>query len=141
MLNPMHRRRASSELDVSQPSSFLRESLLNLPVPEGRASEQLPRRPSPTDVLALPSEKDENSACDGPADQRSTRPVSPAIQEANPKHRRFSMLRFRHASDPQLSTKARLHAQAESTPKVPQRQCSSIFSFRTRLTGKNQRPK
>lgn len=32
------------------------------------------------------------------------------IQEQTPKHRRFSMLRFRNASDPQLSARAKAHA-------------------------------
>ncbi|KAI0016741.1 hypothetical protein F4780DRAFT_665518 [Xylariomycetidae sp. FL0641] len=46
------------------------------------------------------------------------RPESPPIQEETPKHRRFSMLRFRNASDSQLS--ARMKAQAEKPPPMPQ---------------------
>lgn len=37
----------------------------------------------------------------------SLAPPSPPVQEETASHRRFSMLRFRHASDPQLSSNAR----------------------------------
>lgn len=50
------------------------------------------------------------------------RPDSPPIQDDIPKHRRFPMLRFRNASDSQLSARARKQAQAhadESAPPVP----------------------
>lgn len=50
------------------------------------------------------------------------RPDSPPIQDETPKHRRFSMLRFRNASDSQLSARAKKQAQAhadESAPPVP----------------------
>ncbi|OJD36131.1 guanyl-nucleotide exchange factor [Diplodia corticola] len=49
-------------------------------------------------------------------------PPSPPIQEHNAQTRRFSMLKFRHASDPQLSQKAKEHAQmaaARDAPPVP----------------------
>ncbi|KAH9999255.1 hypothetical protein F4779DRAFT_162639 [Xylariaceae sp. FL0662B] len=54
------------------------------------------------------------------------RPESPPIQDENPKHRRFSMLRFRNASDSQLSTRLRQQQQqqqqqqAEKLPPMPQ---------------------
>ncbi|OIW29977.1 hypothetical protein CONLIGDRAFT_654342 [Coniochaeta ligniaria NRRL 30616] len=47
------------------------------------------------------------------------RPESPPIQDETPKHRRFSMLRFRNASDSQLATKAKQHAAAEKPPPLP----------------------
>lgn len=48
------------------------------------------------------------------------RPDSPPVQDETPKHRRFSMLRFRNASDSQLSARAKRQAQAdESAPPVP----------------------
>ncbi|KAK8172359.1 hypothetical protein BKA80DRAFT_318321 [Phyllosticta citrichinensis] len=50
------------------------------------------------------------------------RPISPPVQEHNPMTRRFSMLRSRHASDPQLRQKAKDHkaaAQATDVPPVP----------------------
>jgi len=45
------------------------------------------------------------------------RPDSPPVQEETHRHRRFSALRFRNASDPQLSLKAR--KQAEKPPPLP----------------------
>lgn len=45
------------------------------------------------------------------------RPESPPTQEQSQKHRRFSTLRFRNASDSQLSL--RFKQQAEDTPPVP----------------------
>ncbi|KAF2270113.1 hypothetical protein CC78DRAFT_528605 [Lojkania enalia] len=47
------------------------------------------------------------------------RPPSPPIQEHTPNTRRFSIMRFRHASDSQLSTKAKEQAAAEEAPPVP----------------------
>lgn len=50
------------------------------------------------------------------------RPDSPPIQDETPKHRRFSMLRFRNASDSQLSARAKKQAHIdESAPPVPRR--------------------
>ncbi|GAP90817.1 putative protein transporter sec73 [Rosellinia necatrix] len=49
------------------------------------------------------------------------RPESPPIQDDTPRHRRFSMLRFRNASDSQLSTKWRQQQQAaEKPPPMPE---------------------
>ena len=46
-----------------------------------------------------------------PADEHATpstdRPKTPSAQEPPPNRQRFSMLRFRHASDPQISKTAR----------------------------------
>jgi hypothetical protein len=62
-----------------------------------------------------------------------TRPESPPVQEETSKHRRFSMLRFRNASDSQLATKAKQHAAAEKVPPIPRRRftlsCASFSSF------------
>ncbi|KAK7967357.1 uncharacterized protein PG986_001634 [Apiospora aurea] len=54
-------------------------------------------------------------------DDPFSRPESPPIQEETPKHRRFSMLRFRNASDSQLSTrlKQQQQQQAEKPPPMP----------------------
>jgi hypothetical protein len=46
-------------------------------------------------------------------------PPSPPVQDATPNTRRFSLLRFRHASDSQLSLKAKEHAAREPAPPVP----------------------
>lgn len=48
-------------------------------------------------------------------------PASLAGSDYSHKHRRFSMLRFRNASDSQLAAKAKLHAAAEKPPPVPRR--------------------
>ncbi|KAK4193073.1 hypothetical protein QBC35DRAFT_163527 [Podospora australis] len=45
--------------------------------------------------------------------------ASLAIPDESQKHRRFSMLRFRNASDSQLATKAKLHAAAQQAPPMP----------------------
>ena len=57
------------------------------------------------------------------------RPESPAVQEETSKHRRFSMLRFRNASDSQLSARLRhqqqqQQQQEEQLPPVPHREFS-----------------
>ncbi|KAK1835842.1 hypothetical protein QBC39DRAFT_413583 [Podospora conica] len=54
------------------------------------------------------------------------RPASPPVQHESQKHRRFSMLRFRNASDSQLAAKAKLHAAAEKAPPLPRRMFSSV---------------
>lgn len=54
------------------------------------------------------------------------RPASPPVQAESHKHRRFSMLRFRNASDSQLAAKAKLHAAAEKAPPLPRRMFSSV---------------
>jgi hypothetical protein len=46
-------------------------------------------------------------------------PPSPPVQEATPNTRRFSLMRFRHASDSQLSVKAKEHAARSDAPPVP----------------------
>lgn len=55
-----------------------------------------------------------------PVHALSLGPPSPPIQPATPATARFSMLRWRHFSDGQLSAKARLHASPDNTPPVPQ---------------------
>lgn len=48
-----------------------------------------------------------------------TRPDTPPVQEETNRHKRFSVLRFRNASDSQLSLRAK--QQAEKPPPVPRR--------------------
>ncbi|XXH00393.1 hypothetical protein Hte_006737 [Hypoxylon texense] len=48
------------------------------------------------------------------------RPDSPPVQDESPRHRRFSMLRFRNASDSQLSARLKQQQQAEKLPPMPQ---------------------
>ncbi|KAI1759720.1 hypothetical protein GGR53DRAFT_128249 [Hypoxylon sp. FL1150] len=45
---------------------------------------------------------------------------SPPVQDESPRHRRFSMLRFRNASDSQLSARLKQQQQAEKLPPMPQ---------------------
>ncbi|KAK3685989.1 hypothetical protein B0T22DRAFT_410776 [Podospora appendiculata] len=54
-----------------------------------------------------------------PAGDVQDRPMFPRVQEETQKHRRFSMLRFRNASDSQLAAKAKLHAASEKAPPIP----------------------
>ena len=53
-----------------------------------------------------------------PPSSHASRAPSPPVQQHTPLTRRFSMMRFRHASDPQLSAKAREQAH-EQPPPVP----------------------
>lgn len=46
-------------------------------------------------------------------------PPSPPVQQHTPNTRRFSLMRFRHASDSQLSTKAKEHAAQHDDPPPP----------------------
>ncbi len=79
----------------------------------------------PTD--SPPSSNGHSAVADLPS-----RPDSPPIQDETPKHRRFSMLRFRNASDSQLSARAKQQAQAlalaEKPPPVPRRTCFAALS-------------
>jgi hypothetical protein len=62
--------------------------------------------------------------------QGESRPDTPPIQDENSKHHRFSVLRFRNASDSQLSL--RVKQQSEQTPPVPRRK-SSYMLFVARI--------
>jgi hypothetical protein len=64
-------------------------------------------RPTSPDVARLSMNEDPDE------------PPSPPVQESTPNTRRFSLLRFRHASDSQLSLKAKEHAAREPAPPVP----------------------
>lgn len=72
----------------------------------------------PNDGMSASSDHLPSSAS---ASDLFARPESPPIQDETPKHRRFSMLRFRNASDSQLATKAKQHAAAEKPPPLPHR--------------------
>ncbi|QSZ37752.1 hypothetical protein DSL72_008851 [Monilinia vaccinii-corymbosi] len=137
---PLLRRRAAAASDAEMrrhsffaPDSNTLNPILDSDLPDGRASEQMPRRPShgefesfaEPETLAPLAMLDRPSMDSPKALQRSG---SPPIQEETSKHRRFYMLRFRHASDSQLSTRSRLQAQnasaAEDAPPMPQRKYS-----------------
>ncbi|KAK8063818.1 Protein transport protein sec73 [Apiospora saccharicola] len=73
---------------------------------------------SSTETNALPATISE--ASDRPCyDDPFSRPDSPPIQEETPKHRRFSMLRFRNASDSQLSARIKQQQQQQQAEKPP----------------------
>ncbi|KAK6193555.1 hypothetical protein LQW54_012334 [Pestalotiopsis sp. IQ-011] len=61
-----------------------------------------------------------------PSEDPFDRPESPPIQEETPKHRRFSMLRFRNASDSQLSVRMRQQQLAEKPPPLPTQRMHSL---------------
>ncbi|KAH8652547.1 hypothetical protein BX600DRAFT_516571 [Xylariales sp. PMI_506] len=62
----------------------------------------------------------EASTIGRPSEDPFDRPESPPIQEETPKHRRFSMLRFRNASDSQLSVRMKQQQLVEKPPPMPQ---------------------
>ncbi|KAM0210212.1 hypothetical protein ACHAQI_006006 [Fusarium lateritium] len=64
-----------------------------------------------------PETRSESRPDSRPEGQTESRPDTPPIQEGNSKHHRFSVLRFRNASDSQLSLRAK--QQSEETPPVP----------------------
>ena len=57
-------------------------------------------------------------------DQTYSRPASPPIQAQTQRHRRFSALRFRNASDSQLSIRAK--HEAEDPPPLPTPRMSAV---------------
>ncbi|CZT06960.1 related to sec7-domain protein [Rhynchosporium graminicola] len=126
MTGLLRRRGPSSNAELRRHSVYSAESSTDLPVPvvDGRVSEQITRRLSAADLLS-PYAASKGQSLSGTAAESGTesmhRTVSPPIQEESQKHRRFSMLKFRHASDSQLATRARLQARADAdTPPLPQ---------------------
>jgi hypothetical protein len=130
------RRGPFSDVDLRRHSFYASDSALSPTVIDGRASEQIPRRPSVSDFLVPAA-----PIAPGPSITRTSpdngteleeRSASPPVQEETPKHQRFSMLKFRHASDSQLSTRARL--QAQSPPPMPHRKMNPSPSPEILLT-------
>jgi len=124
----LRRRGQSSDVDIRRHSFLSPEAMGNPTLLDGRASEQIPRRPSAAEFLSpATADGDGASAARTSAESSATTPlersISPPVQEETHKHRRFSMLKFRHASDSQLSTRARLQAQHEkpAAPPMPHR--------------------
>lgn len=110
----LRKRDQKRDADSRRHSYFPPSEPMDSTILESRASEQIARKPSASNLL---------SSVDAPAPAPipskneiavpKTRPMSPPIQDANAKTRRFSMLKFRHASDSQLSTRARQHQQQQ----------------------------
>lgn len=87
--------------------------------------------PPPTDLsrdsISVASSRAVPSIVEPPEDPAPVPvPVPVTTTDYSQKHRRFSMLRFRNASDSQLAAKAKLHAAAEEAPPVPRRMCPSL---------------
>lgn len=76
----------------------------------------------PSEAPSAPAELPNSHSSSSPARRQDNRhlplrPESPPIQEQSQRHKRFSTLRFRNASDSQLSVKLKQHA--ENPPPVP----------------------
>ena len=97
-----------------------------------RRSEQVSRSATPAEFLSPHSAEDpDESAVSAPASSHGMLqepPPSPPIQPATPNTHRFSLLRFRHASDSQLSIRAKEQAAAE-VPPVPSIPTDGMFAM------------
>lgn len=130
----LRRKGRSSDMDIRRHSFYTADSRSNPNVADGRASEQIPRRPSAAEFLSPETATKATASVPGePATptrdlvetadaQDANRSVSPPVQEEIPKHRRFSMMKFRHASDSQLNTRARLQSHHAPAPPMPKRE-------------------
>lgn len=126
LLPNLLRRRGPSNENMRRRSFYSEEAANNAAdkALESRASEQIPRKPSAADLFSSSMTADENpsrTSVDGATLDRST---SPPVQEESYKHRRFSMLKFRHASESQLSRRARDQAQAPPVPQSKSSHCA-----------------
>ncbi|CAM1510270.1 Fc.00g006050.m01.CDS01 [Cosmosporella sp. VM-42] len=101
----------------------MRRHTLFAPTASNDAPPPLPTQPelADDDGEAISHERTRESTISRPdtrpGSRPSSRPDTPPIQEENARHRRFSVLRFRNASDSQLSLRAK--QQAEKPPPVP----------------------
>ncbi|RFU24549.1 hypothetical protein B7463_g11789, partial [Scytalidium lignicola] len=116
----------ASDVDLRRYSFYAADVASNPAIPEddiirsSRTSEQIPRKPSAAEFLSPASAAQlhhQEGGHDDSAGQSPLRPISSPVHQEGTKYRRFSLLRFRHASDSQLSTRARL--QAEDIPPLP----------------------
>lgn len=135
MLHTLRKRRLSSDAGMNRRHS---EYFAMQPptIAEGRASEQIPRNVSSAHFLSpamaatgsTPSSLNNNSST--PRLPTAERSIPHAPQEEHSKFRRFSMMKFRNASDPQLSARARLQAAqaSEAPPPLPKREWIAHFT-------------
>ncbi|KAM0558157.1 hypothetical protein ACHAPJ_004841 [Fusarium lateritium] len=82
-----------------------------------KPSRELTRESTNSRTDPRPESRRESRPGSRPDGQTESRPDTPPIQEGNSKHHRFSVLRFRNASDSQLSLRAK--QQSETPPPVP----------------------
>lgn len=130
----LRRREQLSDQDLRRTNSLLQPEH-NAGLADGRASEQIPRKSSPSALLspssaANPINPESSSPAPGPRQSLESAERTP-LQAQTQKHRRFSMLKFRHASDSQLSTRARQQAEAAAIPPMPNRKESPLRLLRS----------
>jgi hypothetical protein len=116
----LRRRGPASDVNMRRHSLFAGDPSSPNDMLDVRVSEQLQRKTSASSLISSPNES--TSAMKERLYKPAERPASPPVQDENPKHRRFSMLKFRHASDSQLSTRARQQADAAAAPPIPGRE-------------------
>lgn len=108
------------------------DSTPDLPTGLGSVPELGPAMPVPAPPATPPSDTRSSFSSLATTPTVSTpannRPASPPIQEESTRHVRFSMLRFRNASDSQLAAKARQYAAAEKPPPLPRRMSQTTRS-------------
>jgi hypothetical protein len=115
----LRRRGPTSDADTRRHSLFAGDLSANDTLAV-RTSNQLHRNTSASSFFSHLSNAS-MPAINEPSEEPENRSVSPPVQEETSKHRRFSMLKFRHASDSQLSTRARQQADASPVPPLPKR--------------------
>ncbi|KAM7217849.1 protein transport protein sec73 [Rhypophila decipiens] len=110
---------AISQPTSSHPSPIPEHSVPVLSLPQEEAEDVKPPPSATTTeddaMSSTSSHRARMSTGDVPAD----RTLFPPVQDQTNKYRRFSMLRFRNASDSQLAAKAKLHAAGERPPPLP----------------------
>ncbi|KAK1760744.1 protein transport protein sec73 [Echria macrotheca] len=124
---PFLRRRGNMASDTDMRRHSLLDGLTvpKLPPARSESTSDLPalapvaEGTPPTTAPASPVETAPDRASTSSSIHVPDRPASPEIQPESHKHRRFSMLRFRNASDSQLAAKAKLHAAAQKAPPLP----------------------
>lgn len=92
------------------------KSVDNLPDTRHAVSEDGGARPQSSSVVEDKQQQQQQQP--SWSANNETRPPTPPVQEHTPLTRRFSLMRFRHASDSQLSIRAKEQAD-EDTPPVP----------------------
>lgn len=131
----LRRRGQGSESNLDRRHSFFipdQVAKMEAPKVSPRHSDQLPRREGLAEFLG-DSPSDSSPAVQGsspavvitsPSEQKvpEERPSSPPVQTQSTRQKRFSMLKFRNASDSQLAAKARAQAGTADAPPVPKRE-------------------
>ncbi|KAL1860479.1 hypothetical protein VTK73DRAFT_7302 [Phialemonium thermophilum] len=119
--------RRHSSLDHSSltksPPSYLRPDPGAAPAAGGAVAEHGSVPPIPAPLSTPPTDaRSSTSSSIHPVSSAAhslDRPATPPLHNETPKQRRFSMLRFRNASDSQLAAKAKQMAAADKPPPVP----------------------